>query len=71
MVDEQESVLAKQVLNGIPQLTGIMWDKIKVFQEKLNTIEGVMNHKAGDKQSVRDARTTAFKTTFRRRFVYS
>jgi len=51
MVDEQDSVLAKQVLGGIPQLTGIMWDKIKVFQDKLNTIEGVMNHKAGEKQS--------------------
>ena len=51
MVDGQESILAERVLGGIPQLTGIMWDKIKLFQEKLNTLEGVMNHEAGAEQS--------------------
>ena len=48
MVDSNESLLAEKVLGGIPQLTGIMWDKIKAFQDKVNEFEGVMNHKAGE-----------------------
>jgi hypothetical protein len=48
MVDSNESLLAKNVLGGIPQLTGVMWDKIKAFQKKVNQFEGTVNHKAGE-----------------------
>ncbi len=51
MVDGHESVLAKKVLGGIPQLTGLLWEKIAEFQSQLEEIEGVVTHKAGDEQS--------------------
>eukprot|EP01049_Picozoa_sp_SAG25_P017811 SAG25_NODE_4806_length_747_cov_0.827160_2_plen_137_part_00 len=51
MVDSNESLLAEKVLGGIPQLTGIMWDKIKTFEDKLKGLDGAMSHKAGELQS--------------------
>jgi hypothetical protein len=51
MVDSNESLLAEKVLGGIPQLTGIMWDKIKTFEDKLKGLDGAMSHKAGEVQS--------------------
>jgi hypothetical protein len=50
MVDEQQSLIAERVLGGIPQLTGIMWEKIEEFQKKLSTFEGGISHNAGDEQ---------------------
>ena len=51
MVDGHETVLAKKVLGGIPQLTGLLWEKIAQFQTQLEEIEGVLTHKAGEEQS--------------------
>ena len=48
MVDIDDPLLAERVLGGIPQLTGVMWDKIKAFQERVNEFEGTGNHKAGE-----------------------
>ena len=50
MIDEQKSLVAERVLSGIPQLTGIMWEKIEQFQKKLGTFEGGITHRAGDEQ---------------------
>ncbi len=50
-MSNKETLIAEQVLGGIPQLTGVMWDKIKTFQQRLNTLEGCMNHEAGTEQS--------------------
>ena len=50
-MSDNDSLLVEQVLAGIPQLPGVMWDKIKIFQENLNSLEGCMNHQAGDEQS--------------------
>jgi hypothetical protein len=51
MVDSNESLLAKKVLGDIPQLTGIMWDKIKTFEDKLKGLDGAMSHQSGEEQS--------------------
>ncbi len=51
MIEKEQSLIAKEVLSGIPQLTGIMWDKIKTFEDKLKSFDGVMSHKAGEEQS--------------------
>jgi len=50
-MSNKETLIAEQVLGGIPQLTGVMWDKIKTFQQRLNTLEGCMNHESGTEQS--------------------
>ena len=51
MVDSNESLLAKKVLGDIPQLTGIMWDKIKTFEDKVKGLDGAMSHQPGEEQS--------------------
>ena len=51
MVDSNESLLAKKVLGDIPQLTGIMWDKIKTFEDKVKGLDGAMSHQSGEEQS--------------------
>lgn len=51
MVDEQKSILAKKVLGGIPQSTGLLWEKIEEFKSQLAEIEGAVTHKAGEEQS--------------------
>ncbi len=50
MIDEQQSLVAERVLGGIPQLTGVMWEKIEQFQKKLGTFQGGITHQAGDEQ---------------------
>ena len=51
MIEKEQSLLAEKFLGGIPQLTGIMWDKIKTFEDRLKGLDGAMSHKAGEEQS--------------------
>lgn len=51
MVDAEKSILAKKVLGGIPQSTGLLWEKIEEFKSQLSEIEGAVTHKAGEEQS--------------------
>jgi len=46
MVEEEVSL---QVLNSIPQGTGMLWEKIEKFKEQVDAIEGALKHKAGTK----------------------
>ena len=48
---EGETALAIKILGEISNKRGIMWEKIAQFQEQLNNIEGVLQHKSGEKQS--------------------
>ena len=45
-----ETNIAKQVLGNIPKIRGLMWEKIKEFQTKLETIDGYVGHEAGTPQ---------------------
>tara|TARA_R110002050_G_scaffold39677_2_gene97265 strand:+ start:813 stop:1337 length:525 start_codon:yes stop_codon:yes gene_type:complete len=47
----KESNIAHKVLGAIPMIRGMMWEKIKRFQDKMNEIEGALNHTAGNPQS--------------------
>jgi|TARA_R110000744_G_C19065900_1_gene529531 hypothetical protein len=47
----QETNIANEVLGVIPMIRGMMWEKIKEFQDKLKEYKGVVNHKAGETQS--------------------
>ena len=47
----QETNIANEVLGVIPMIRGMMWEKIKEFQNKLNEIEVALNHTAGNPQS--------------------
>ena len=46
-----ETNIAKQVLGDIPKIRGLMWEKIKEFQSKLEMIDGYVGHEAGTPQS--------------------
>jgi hypothetical protein len=46
-----ESEYPIQVLSSIPQGTGMLWEKIKNFQEQINSLDESLTHKAGEKQS--------------------
>lgn len=48
MVDEE---LSLEVLGSIPQGTGMLWDKIAEFKNKLASVEGAMQHSSGTEQS--------------------
>ena len=49
MVYNNESLLAEKVLGGIPQGTGMLWEKIEKFKEQVDSIAGAFTHKAGTK----------------------
>lgn len=46
-----ETNIAKQVLGSIPKIRGLMWEKIKEFQTKLEKMNGYVGHEAGTPQS--------------------
>lgn len=46
-----ETNIAKQVLGNIPKIRGLMWEKIKEFQTKLEKMNGYVGHEAGTPQS--------------------
>ena len=46
----KETNIAEQVLGSIPAIRGMMWEKIKEFQNKLNELEGVLNHEPGEQR---------------------
>jgi len=48
---QNETAIAEAVLGEISNKRGMMWEKIAEFQEQVNNIEGVLTHKAGEKQS--------------------
>ena len=50
-MESKESNIAHNVLGAIPMIRGMMWEKIKRFQDKMNEIEGALNHTAGNPQS--------------------
>jgi hypothetical protein len=46
-----ESKYPIQVLSSISQGRGMLWEKIKNFQEQISGIDGCLTHKVGEKQS--------------------
>ena len=46
----KETNIAEQVLGSIPAIRGMMWEKIKEFQNKLNELEGVLNPEPGEQR---------------------
>ena len=46
-----ESEHPMQILSNIPQGTGMLWEKIKTFQEQINSFDESLTHKSGEKQS--------------------
>ena len=43
-----ESEHPMQILSSIPQGTGMLWEKIKTFQEQINSFDESLTHKAGE-----------------------
>ena len=43
--------LPVQVISDISRYTGLMWEKIEEFSKRLEQVQGVVKHKAGDVQS--------------------
>ena len=39
------------IISNITTYRGVMWDKISEFSKRLQEVEGVVTHKAGDVQS--------------------
>ena len=46
-----DNLLPIKILSNIPQGKGVLWEHIEVFKNQLLEIEGVLEHKAGTKQS--------------------
>jgi len=61
MIEKEQSLIAKEVLGGIPQLTGIMWDKIRTFEDNLRSLDGAMSHQPGEEQSEKMKQTFPLK----------
>ena len=40
-----------EIISNITTYRGVMWDKISEFSKRLQEVEGVVTHKAGDVQS--------------------
>ena len=43
--------LPVEIITNITTYRGMMWDKIAEFSKKLEQVQGVVKHKAGDVQS--------------------
>ena len=60
---QNETEVAKKILGEISNKRGMMWEKIAEFQGKVNKVEGVIVHKAGDERTEIEECYTPLKQT--------